>query len=115
MRYLLAIALLGLSGCSQYQQWDRTHERTYGVSYNADSQTGAVSMTIRPAAASSALPVPADGMTDAVIAKIVRTIYEEAAKQQAAGILDTPDLSTHGQDAHATVVSTLAGGTPALR
>lgn len=85
--------LAGLGGCGGYGEWDRSHERTYGVSYDADSRTGAVSMTIRPAAtASAAAPAPAAGLNDETIAQIVKIIYAEAAKKQSAGILDTPAL-----------------------
>jgi hypothetical protein len=91
---LVCAAVFLLSGCgTTYQKWDSTHERTYGVSYDADSQTGAVTMTIRPASATSSTPTPATGMSDEVIAKIVKILYEQqSVKTQAAKILETPAL-----------------------
>jgi len=90
---VFGIGVIGaLSGCQQYTAWDKSHERTYAVTYDADSKSGAVSMTIRPAASASVAPAPAAGMTDETIAKIVKIISDQAVKQQAAAILETPAL-----------------------
>lgn len=89
---LSALALFSslFAGCSQYAAWDTTHERTYAVNYDADAKTGALSMTIRPAAnANSLAPVPASAISDETIAKIVQIVYAAAKKNEP---LTTPEL-----------------------
>jgi hypothetical protein len=81
----LLFAILGLyllTGCSTYKAWDTAHERTYGVTYDADTKTGALSLTIRPSSSASTAPAPAAGMTDETIAKIVQIIYAQATKNK---------------------------------
>lgn len=86
------LAAFCLTGCQQYSAWDQTHERTYGVTYDADTKTGAVTMTIKPSGNVSQAPAPAGGMNDETIQKIAQIIYDASSKKQAAEILDTPDL-----------------------
>lgn len=88
---LIAASLL--TGCQKYSTWDQTHERTYGITYDADTKTGAVSMTIKPSGNASHVPAPADGMSDETIQKIAKIIYDASTKKQAATILDTPSIN----------------------
>jgi hypothetical protein len=89
---LFVILAILMQGCTPLAQWSRTNERTYGVSYDANTQTGALSMTIRPVTQSQ--PAPAAGMSDETIARIVKLLYDASAKQRSdsAAILETPAL-----------------------
>lgn len=87
---VLVLGLYALAGCSQYSAWDRSHERTYGVTYDADSRTGALQMTIRPA--TSLAPSPAAGVNDATLSEIARILYD-ASRRSVPG---TPDLAGNG-------------------
>jgi len=97
LAFLISVALfvslaILLSACTPLAQWSRTNERTYGVSYDANTKTGALSLTIRPVTQSQ--PAPAAGMSDDTLARIVKLIYDASAKQRAdsAALLETPAL-----------------------
>jgi len=92
MKWMMAMggaAVFALSGCGAgYEQFARTTERSYAVSYDADAGSGALSVTFRPAAtaSSAAPPNPVYAMDDATIARLARLVWESARR-------NAPDLT----------------------
>jgi len=82
---ILILAVFG--GCTVMNGY----ERTYMATYDADNQSGAISLTLRPIVppGSPAAPVATEVMNDEVIARIVKMVSEEARKN--AG--QTPPIS----------------------
>ncbi len=75
---------LALCGCpASYGHFAATTERAYAVSYNTDTKSGSLSVTLRPATVPGTPPAPpVQAMDDATITKIIR-LMEEAARKQA--------------------------------
>lgn len=73
---ILILAMFG--GCNAMNGY----ERTYAATYDADNQSGNISLTLRPIAppGSPAAPVATEAMNDEVIARIVKLVSDEARK-----------------------------------
>lgn len=74
--FLLSIILLS-PGCAGYERFAQTTERQYSVSYDPDTQTGALSVTLRPAIPAAA---PASNLDEKQIAALVAKAIAEYAK-----------------------------------
>lgn len=87
-KILLLLIAITLSGCTALDRY----ERTYTASVDADSQTGFVSVTLKPISAPATLPpVPQPGVVDeATLKKIIELLSKNT---QPVTILDTPTLS----------------------
>jgi len=81
---LLMLIATCVSGC---QSLDR-YQRTYAVNYNADSQTGSVSMTLTPISPPSQTPNIATALNDETISRILALLEKRAEKPQ----LEIPKL-----------------------
>lgn len=94
MKTLLAVlSLAALVSCSSLDRY----ERTYSASVDADSQSGSLSVTLRPLNPPPAqVPVPsyASAMDDATIEKIIKLMAGRMEKvAQTPDITETPPLS----------------------
>ena len=75
-KFLALTAAVALTSCAGLDRYERKYEATY----DADRQSGAVSMTLRPIAPPSVAPNPVYAMDDATIDRIVRLIEVSARK-----------------------------------
>lgn len=87
---VLILALLGSGGCEQIPV-----ERTYSASYNADSQSGSIGITLRPVTPPRGNEGQAavNAMNDETILRILKLVETEMAKNRAPAISLTQEVN----------------------
>lgn len=96
----LAALPLALCGCpTTYGRFAATTERAYAVSYNTDTKSGSLSVTLRPAITPGTPLAAPVAMDDATIAKIIRLMELSAQKQVATPMENTDAKAVAGKEA----------------